>query len=260
MADSNLRTRRIPFRREPVRRRAEPSRPRRRWPRRVLLLALLAGGLAGGWWLYGSPVLRVQAVEVTGTQILDRRWIMWEANLMGRSLLTATLGEAEARLAALPLVKGVSVQRRWPHTVRIHIQERVPWGYWETGNFAYPIDDEGVAIGDISPGWGAPTIVEIGPSRSLKTGDRVDADAVRLAQQLLTAMPQETEQGPLRFEYSRQEGLTVVMESGVRVALGDSHALDYKLALWQALLREAAQKGFKVKQIDLRFGSTPSLR
>lgn len=260
MADNSLRTRRIPFRREPPKPDVEPSRPHRRWLWRALLLALVAAALAGGWWLYRSPVLRVQAIEVSGTQILDPQWVQWETNLMGQSMLTAPLEEAKARIAAIPLVKEVSLQRRWPHTIRIHIQERTPWGYWQVGNVAYPIDDEGVVIADVSPGWGAPSIVEIGPSRVLETGDRVDADAVALAQQLLTAVPQELAQQPLRFEYSHREGLTVVTESGLRVTLGDSHALSYKLALWQALLKEATERGLKVRRIDLRFGSTPSLR
>lgn len=175
-------------------------------------------------------------------------------------MFTAPLEEAQAHLSAIPLVKDVSIERKWPHTIRINIQERAPWGYWEVAGTSYPVDNEGVIITNVNPGWGAPAIVELGPYRTLKPGDRVDADVISLAQHLMEALPQELEQSPLRFEYSRQEGLSVVMESGIRVTLGNSDALDYKLALWQALLKEAAQKGLKVKNIDLRFGNTPSLR
>lgn len=224
------------------------------------MLLLIVGSISGGIWLYRSDAFRVQQVTVTGTEALNPHDLRQQVNLQDQSMFTVSTADAARRLASLPLVRDVSVTRSWPQTIVIEIVERKPVVFWKIGNASYPVDEEGVVVTGAVPPWGAPTIQYQGPATSLKPGDRVDADAVRLALRLLEVVPQVIGDNPFSFQYSPSDGLTLSTESGYLVTLGDSRDLDWKLAVWTAMLDYAREARKEVNHLDLRFGINPALR
>ena len=236
----------------------EPGGPRL-W-RRLLVLLLVAGLIGGGLALYFTPVFRVQEVQVTGAQTLDAYSLTELAGLKGASMFTAPLDEAQERLAALPMVKSVKAERHWPHTVRLVVEERQPWGYWYTQDSEYVVDADGVVLEGAMPAPDALFIYHRDSSARFQPGDVIDADAVHLAQQLLDSLPASLDMGLVRLEYSGREGLSLLTDAGYRVVLGDSYGLEYKLAVWEALEQRLGRQGIQGHVLDLRFGDRPSLR
>jgi cell division protein FtsQ len=222
----------------------------------LLLVATVGGGLA----LYLTPVLRVQVVEVTGAQTLDAYSLVEMSDLKGHSMFTAPLDEAQQRLAALPLVKSARAERRWPHTVRLVIQERQPWGYWYTQDKEYVVDADGVILEGAMPAPDAPIIYQQDSSGQFQPGGAVDPDAVRLAQDLMESLPATLDLAVARLEYNNREGLSLVADAGYRVVFGDSHGFEFKLAVWQALEQRLGRQEIEGHVLDLRFGDRPSLR
>jgi len=222
----------------------------------LLLVAILGGGLA----LYLTPILRVQVVEVTGAQTLDAYSLVEMSDLKGRSMFTAPLDEAQQRLAAVPMVKSVRAERRWPHTVRLVVQERQPWGYWYTQDKEYVVDADGVILEGAMPAPDAPIIYQQDSSGQFQAGGAVDPDAVRLAQDLVQSLPATLDLAVTRLEYNNREGLSLVADAGYRVIFGDSHGLEFKLAVWQALEQRLGRQEIQGHVLDLRFGDRPSLR
>jgi len=236
----------------------EPGGPRL-W-RRLLVLLLVTGLIGGGLALYFTPVLRVQEVQVTGAQTLDAHSLAELADLKGASMFTVPLDEAQKRLAALPMVKSVKAERRWPHTVRLVVEERQPWSYWYTEDDEYVVDADGVVLEGAMPAPDAPVIYHQDGSAHFQPGDVIDADAVHLAQQLLDSLPATLDMGLVRLEYNSREGLSLMSAIGYRVIVGDSHGLEYKLAVWQALEQRLGRQQMQGHVLDLRFGDRPSLR
>jgi len=236
----------------------EPGGPRL-W-RRLLALLLVAGLIGGCVALYLTPVFRVQEVEVTGAQSLDTYSLAELAELKGTSMFTAPLKEAENGLATLPMVKSVKAERQWPHTIRLVIEERQPWSYWYTRDDEYVVDAEGVVLEGVLPPPDAPVIYHLDDSAKFKPGDVIDADAVHLAHQLLDSLPASLDVGLVRLEYGSREGLSLLTNAGYRVIVGDSHGLEYKLAVWQALDQRLGHQQMEGHVLDLRFGDRPSLR
>jgi cell division protein FtsQ len=236
----------------------EPGGPRL-W-RRLLVLFLVAGLIGGGLALYFSSVLRVQEVQVTGAQTLDAHSLAELADLKGASMFTVPLDDAQERLAALPMVKSVRAERRWPHTVRLVVEERQPWAYWYTQDDEYIVDAEGVVLEGAMPAPDAPIIYHQDGSAQFQPGDIIDADAVQLAQQLWDSLPATLDTGLVRLEYNGREGLSLMTDAGYRVIVGDSHGLEYKLAVWQALELKLGRQQMQGHVLDLRFGDRPSLR
>lgn len=247
----------------PAARRHGGSRLLRR-ARRLALLALLAALGVGGWWLYQSPLLRIQEVTVEGTRLLDPQELLAVSGLRDGNILFPDTDGARHRLESVPMVKSVAFERAWPRGMRVIVQERRPWGFWEAGDRRYIIDEDGFVLERVLPDEGAPVIRHLGTADSLEAGDRVDHDAVTLTRQLVEVAPQRLGLAVVAVEYHDQDGLTVVFSAGggfasgeegdLRVTFGDGQDLDYKMAALQALLERTRQQGVDVRTVDLRFG------
>ena len=239
-------------------RRPDPRRlPVNRWL--LAFFVAVAILLAGVVWLYVSPFFRVGNVEVEGSSAIDPAIIAEASGVIGQNMLKLRTSAAESSVAQLPLIKSVQITRRWPHTVRIRVEESRPWGYWLIGDQGYVIDSDGDVLQGVFPPSGAPSIREMNSARQLLPGDKVDREAVRLAQRLREVLPQALGQQAAPFEYSFDTGLTVITDKGHRATFGDDSDFDYKLAVWMALLDSKGRLGAQISQIDLRFGNRPAL-
>jgi cell division protein FtsQ len=238
--------------------RHETRRRRIRWWRIGITLVTITT-LAGLIALYLSPALRVQNVEVSGTEVVSEQDVLDLLDLEGDSLLHVDTGEIAERIRTLSMVSDVSVEKAWPQTVRIQISERSAWGYWKSGENIYPIDSDGTVLAGVTPEEGAPVIENTGPKTEISPGDRVDPDAVFLAQTLLGRLPDTVSPTVGAIEYSSETGLSVQTRAGYRVVIGDSQNFDYKLSVWKALEAQLGAEGLKGHVLDLRFGDRPAL-
>jgi cell division septal protein FtsQ len=228
--------------------------------RRLLIIPLLLVLVGGALALYFSPVLRVHRVEVVGTKTVDAYELARASDLEGRSMLTTRLSEIEDKLSDEPMIKSVRAERIWPDTVRLVVEEREPWGYWHTPDGDFVVDSEGVVLEGVSPPSEGLIIYQENATGTFQPGDRVDADAVRLAKQLMEYSASALDLAVVRLEYNDREGLSLVTSADYRVVLGDSHSLDYKLAVWEALEQRLGRDQIVGHVLDLRFGDRPSLR
>jgi cell division septal protein FtsQ len=175
-------------------------------------------------------------------------------------MLTTRLSEVEDKLAEQPMIKSVQAERIWPDKVRLVIEEREPWGYWHTPDGDFVVDSDGVVLDGVSPPSEGLIIYQENGTKTFQPGDRVDADAVRLAKQLMDYSATALDLAVVRLEYNDREGLSLVTNADYRVVLGDSHSLDYKLAVWEALEQRLGREQIRGHVLDLRFGDRPSLR
>ena len=239
--------------------RTDRLRRRVRW-RRILIVLGLVAAIAGAVALYRSPLLRVQEVQVMGTANVAPEQIADLADLEGASMFNAPVGEAEARIVALPMVKAVNAKLHWPNKVRIEVIERTPWGHWDLAGTPYVIDAEGVVLANVEPAEGAPIIHDRGDPALLSPGDRVDLDAVSLAQMLLQSVPEQLALNVVRLEYTPQSGLSLVTDANYRVVVGDSQNVDYKLAVWRTVEEDIGRGAMVGHVLDLRFRDRPALQ
>lgn len=217
------------------------------------VLGASAVGL-GGWWLYHSPMLTVQDVNVQGNVVLSNDVVRELSGLDGESLIRPDFGAAEERLLAQPIVKEAHVGRDWPNGASIEIVERSAWGVWQVGNDRFVIDSEGVVLNLPAP-EGGPVIVQTDASLPAPDeGQRVEIGAVRVASRLVATAQQALGRPVVALEFSQARGLTAVLDGDLRVAFGDAQGYDFKLAALFAVLQRAAEDGRSVKSVDLRFG------
>jgi cell division septal protein FtsQ len=145
--------------------------------------------------------------------------------------------------------------------VEIEIIERVPVARWQAANGSFLVDDQGVVVAEAMasatgsatsgpPGWPAALAVRDTTGRDVRPGDRVDQRALLAARELARALP-AAGAGVKEVEYSAQ-GLVFVTDGGCRVIVGDTEALNAKLANLAAILELARAQDLKLAVVDLR--------
>jgi cell division protein FtsQ len=131
--DPRIRARRIAVQRDVGRKRL----------RRLLVLCAAASVVVAGWASTRSPLLDVDRVEVSGAANSGAGAVRAASGIRrGSVLLTAPLDRAAARIAALPWVQTVDVERRWPGTVAITVTERRPIAYLPAAKGVVLVDGE----------------------------------------------------------------------------------------------------------------------
>ena len=225
----------------------------------ICAAVLIAAMGAGSYWLYRGSALRIDTIEVQGVTYVDPAEVAGAAGLDGKSLVTARLTDAEDRVATVPLVAAVSIERHWPRTVRVIVKERQPWGSWQQDGVRYTIDRDGVVMGtSIVPPPDSPVIRSSQAGTRLQ-GERVDIEAVQVAAELFTEAPSVLGVNISEVAFLDGKGVQVTTADGQAALFGDASGIAYKLAAWAAMAREAKRMGIKYTTVDLRSGQRPVL-
>ncbi len=239
--------------------------PRLGWrPSRGLLwaagtLGVLALVAYGAWWTWTSPFFKVSNVEVVGNQRIAAGTVVEAAGLLGQSMFDADLASAQENLYRQPLVNSVRIERDWPHTVRVVIEERKPWGTWEQSGVQYTIDREGVVLG-IGPAPSGSPVIKSSELGNRITGDRVDYQAVDAAAEIYEKLPRQLGTTVAEVAFITGKGVQVTTTNNQTALLGDSSSIAYKLSVWAALAQEAQVRRINYTTIDLRYGNRPVLQ
>jgi cell division protein FtsQ len=197
----------------------------------ALVLAVLG---TAAWVVFGARVLVVRHVVVTGTHLLPKSQVVAATGVhVGGSMIKLETGIVADRVAGIPQVESVRVERRWPTTLRIEVRERVPAVVAVRGRRYYQIDRFGVTVLTTSARpRGLPELVVGAPD----PGDPATAAALAVWRSL-----------PERFRWrvsaiaaTDPEEVTLRLKSGISVIWGAPERGTEKLRLVEALAGTAA--------------------
>jgi cell division protein FtsQ len=146
----------------------------------VVLVALLLGlwSYESGWlhrqnMAVGEATLHltqrahftVKDISVEGRQHTDKDQLYAAIETVsGAPILGFNPRQAEARIAKLPWVASVSVERHLPDTIFVHLTEREPMARWQHDEHIVVIDTQGKPLADANPDQFAalPLVVGVG--------------------------------------------------------------------------------------------------
>ncbi len=243
--DPRIRARRIHVRRVEGRRRLQ----------RVVdagLVVVVALGFLGALW---TPLLDVDEVRVQGAGHTGVDAVLERAGIQaGDQLVRVDLAGAGTRVAALPWVQQVRLERSLDGRVTLDVRERTPVALLGSGAQALLVDRDGRVLGPASaaPELGGLTQLQ-GVPEAVAPGaylpEQVD-DALALAEALSTAAPGAVSSLEL-------DGLTAVLVQGGLVRFGDARQLDAKVRSLRTVLDQVDLTCLGV--IDLRLPGSPVL-
>ncbi|OLT25401.1 cell division protein FtsQ [Actinomadura sp. CNU-125] len=210
-----------------------------------MFVALLVLGVLGAvtWVLLGSRLLVVRHVEVTGTELAPRDRITAAAGVdLGVPMARLDTGEIRARVERLREVESADVERHWPGTVRIVVDERVPVAMFEHGGRYHRIDGHGVVVAD---GTTRPSGLPV-----LSVGAPGPSDAATLAAlEVLTVLPDSLRGLVTEVEAPAPAAVTLYLKDGRTIVWGAAERAEEKVRLLEALQRTAA--GRAVQRVDV---------
>jgi cell division protein FtsQ len=225
--------------------RAQPLRPalRRpvlRRPARRTALALLASVAALGLAYVvarETPLFAVGELEISGAPADVRRDVRAALrDLHGTSLVKVDTAGVEGKLRGLPSVLDASVDRSFPHALRVSIVPEEPLAVIWNREAAWIVSRRGRVIRPVDRGTRVPVPrIWSASATGLVPGNRLVEAQSRLALMALAAVPDDF---PVKVRAARggDSGLRFVLGSGTELRLGTTDDLQVKLAAAGAVL------------------------
>ncbi len=215
---------------------------RRRWRvwRYALVGLLLLGLVATATWaVYGSDLLTVEAVEVSGGSALSDQDVIDAAAVpLGVPLATADLRSVELRVGALAQVRSVEVTRQWPHTIAIDVQERIPVAVVAIGDELRGLDRDGQVLDALSR---APSGLPRVESTRAAT-----SEALAEAAHVVAALPSDLSARVDHVEVETVDQITLVLRDQRVVRWGSAEQSEQKAAVLAVLLDQPPSANYDV--------------
>jgi cell division protein FtsQ len=206
-------------------------RRRARFRRRpVALVALaVAAVLLAGWAVWGTSLLGVREVRVTGTGILTEAEVREAAAVPEQTpLLRVRTGEVADRVAVLPPVAEVRVRRAWPATLVVEVVERTAVAAVPVGDDFAMVDAEGVVF---------QTRAQAGDLPILELAEPGPADpATQAALTVLVALTPPLRADLASVSVDGPAGIRLELHSGWTVVWGDERQSEAKARVATTLL------------------------
>lgn len=214
-----------------------PARRRRTVLATLVTLTVLVGG--GTWAVYGSSLLRAEHVMVGGNQQLtDDQIIKAAAVPLGGPLLSVDTGAVRKRLlAALPRVGAVSVDRSWPHTIRLKVTERTPSAVLKSGADFTEVDREGVRFATVDRAPRGVPLLQLTDPQSASVRQFGTKRLLQAAIAVSGDLPESLRGQATAIQVRSYDGITVELSRGRDVMWGSDEQGARKASVLTALMK-----------------------
>lgn len=207
---------------------------RRRFGRFVFFL-LFAILLTTGLWITIDKLFRIQRVEIVGTQIS----VVIDEDKMNKNLLFFPSQKIrEQLLAQNPILKDITIRKKFPHTIEIITYTRDPVARVALSKREVVVDSSGVILGtSLSEYQKLPVII----------GVTENSESLKRSVAIIIAVSEI-------YSVTNVDGTTLLAKTSTTdiyfPQIGD---MQFKVATLQTLLSGFRIKGTLPKMIDLRF-------
>lgn len=208
-----------------------------------------------------STAFALRDITVIGSRTLSDAEVVRRSGLrIGRPLPTNDTERAAAALQSIPVIRRATVHFVWPSRAVVAVTERSPLLAlgWSAGVLV--MDEEGVPFRrQDSPGGLVPLSIESAlPWAAL--GEPVPSRPAREVAASFASLEASSREAIASLEVDRDDNLVVRLTSGVTVHVGDPNEMGRQMRLAAEILRELADRGIPVRELDLRFGDKVVVR
>ena len=202
-----------------------------------MLVALAAAGVvaAAVWVLFGSSLLVVRSVTVSGTHLVSRSEVVAAAGVQpGTPLIRVNTARATARIMAIPQVRSAQVTRSWPNRLVIVVQERTPVLVLPGYGGGYDLTDaDGVVLQQVVRRPASlPLYPTVAPEGALRGNPDLAAAAAVLAE-----LPAQVRRSVVSVTAPRPDQVTLKLAGGITVVWGDAGRAGAKARELTVLMR-----------------------
>ena len=204
----------------------------------MAFVALAAAGVvaAAGWVLFGSPLLAVRSVTVSGTHLVPQSEVLAESGVVpGTPLIRVNTAQAAARIERIAQVSSAQVTRSWPNRLVIVVRERTPVLVLPAyGGGGYDLADaDGVVLMRVArrPA-GLPLYPTVAPDGALRGNPDLAAAAA-----VLSELPAPVRRSVISVTAPAPDQVTLRLAGGITVLWGDTGQAGVKAQELTVLMR-----------------------
>jgi len=203
----------------------------------VAFVALASAGLvaAAGWVLFGSPLLAVRSVTVSGTHLVPRSEVLAASGVVpGTPLIRVNTARAAARIEKISQVSSAQVTRSWPNRLVIVVRERTPALVLPAYGGGYDIADaDGVVLQRVAR---RPADLPLYPTVAPEGALRGDPD-LAAAVAVLSELPSQLRRSVISVTAPNPDQVTLRLAGGITVLWGDTGRAAAKARALTVLMR-----------------------
>jgi len=234
---------------------------RSRAPRLALFLAGCLALLVGGAYVAAreTSLFALRTVDVRGVQPSIATEVEQElAPLDGVSLVSLSADDVERRLEALPAVRSARVDRRFPHTLDVHVVQERAVAVARLGDASWLVAASGRVIEPLALGALSrlPRIWLDDAAAVPAPGARLVAGQGAMAARAVAEIPAGF---PARVQSVRGSGdeLLFVLANGTELRLGPSADVRRKLDVAAVVLEELRRDRVRLTYLDVSLPERP---
>jgi len=203
----------------------------------VAFCALAVAGFvaAAGWVLFGSPLLVVRSVTVSGTHLVPRSEVLAASRVVpGTPLIRVNTARAAARIEKISQVSSAQVTRSWPNRLVIVVRERTPALVLPAYGGGYDIADaDGVVLKRVARRPAdLPLYPTVAPEGALRGNPDLTAAVAVLAE-----LPAEMRRSVVSVTAPSPDQVTLRLAGGTTVLWGDTGRAAAKARALTVLMR-----------------------
>lgn len=228
-----------------------------RWGLRLLAAALI---WAAAWFGLTHYAFIIRNVEVTGAQSMSNDAVLRASGIrLGTRLSALDDAAVRANVDATGSLAFVSLEKRYPVTVRLNVRERSRDAMILHAGKMLILDSDGcvVSAGESAPADTVPYVTGLNPT-SYRLGAQLDVapgklTAMRSVLEALKARDAMAYASELDLE--NPADLTIITRTGMTVALGDADNMENKIAWMAGALRDLESRGETLGRLDVSSGT-----
>lgn len=209
----------------------------------LIALAVVVVVVGSAALVYFTPLLSVRTIAVAGASSVSEQEILDRLDVpVGLPLVRVDTAGAAQRVATIPALATVRVQRQYPSTVQVTVEERVPVAFFDSPDGTHLLDSAGVDFAIAPPPPGVVRLVTDNPV----FGDPVTKDALAV----LDTLPPLLRDQAAELRASTLSDISILLLDGRTVVWGSKDDSERKGAVAIALLSQPGQI-FDVSSPDL---------
>jgi cell division protein FtsQ len=223
----------------------------------IVLIALAFLGFAANRWRHS---LGISQIDVDGNSILSDNEILELANVADSlGLCDLDLGLMRGNILKQPFIKDVAINREFPSTLRIAVDERRPVAILSNINLLY-VDQEGYLLPHTSSKevFDLPIISGMKPPINVMPGEKIESARLQAALEIFS-VAKEVDEELYHFisEVNLNDGSDILIystQSGMPIIFGEGE-VRRKMVYLDAFLKQHArsQGPENITYVDLRF-------
>jgi cell division protein FtsQ len=226
------------------------------WRRRLAatLAALIVLGSLYWFWFRDSSFAQVKDVDVTGVDGPQARAIRAQLVDAGLDQTTLHVSQADLRAAVanFPVVRSVTAQGDFPHTLRIEVSLNLPVAVLQTPAGRKPVASDGLLLPDVPVSGDLPVL----KTQATISTERLTSGAAFDLVRVVAVAPEPLRARIASVGVKAGSGIVVKLTKGPDLIFGNAERIPAK---WMAAARVLAAAGARgASYIDLRLPERPA--